>query len=95
MIVQLFHCAAMALYFTEENCPTFNNSKHFGPIKDQADRGFCHAFATARLFEEAHCIENSSFCGKQMSPLSIGRWTTDLMSVNATEDGWFPDVPTP
>lgn len=83
------HCYAISI--AEKECPTFNNSKNFGPLRDQDDRGFCHAFAAAGLFEEANCKKNKKSCGSNISPLSIARWTTNIMAQSPREDGWFAD----
>lgn len=78
-----------AFAIEEKSCPTYDNSKNFSPVRDQGQRGFCHAFTAARLFEEASCLQKKSTCGKPVSPLSIARWTTDIMSTNPSEDGWY------
>lgn len=73
----------------EKDCPKHDNSANFAPVRDQGNRGFCHAFAASRLFEEALCIDKKSYCGQQVSPLSIARWTTNIMAPRSSEDGWF------
>lgn len=56
-----------------EDCPSFDFSSRFGPIRDQGGHGLCWAFASSGLFEEQACLRDSSYCGKSFSPLDVSR----------------------
>ena len=58
----------------ESECGSFDYSSHFGPVRDQEQRGLCWAFATAGLFEEELCIRDPSTCGKTtLAPMDVAR----------------------
>ncbi|MGZ3772561.1 MAG: C1 family peptidase [Pseudobdellovibrionaceae bacterium] len=86
-ILEVVPCFASLI--EEKDCKTFRKNSTFGPIRNQDNRGFCHAFAAAALFEEELCLQKKANCGKSISPLSIARWTTNIMAEDPKEDGWF------
>ena len=73
---------------TEANCPTYDNSEHFGPTRDQADTGLCHSFAVSALFEEALCKQDVRLCGSWVSPLSVAFDYARLASLNPSDQGF-------
>lgn len=62
----IFSIASEAL-LSAVDCPSFDLKSHFGPIRDQADLGMCHAFAAAALAEEDFCLANKRNCGRYLS----------------------------
>lgn len=56
-----------------EECPSFDFSERFGPVRSQGAHGLCWAFTASALLEEQECLRNPFFCGKHLSPIDASR----------------------
>ena len=59
-------------FLSESECTAFDNTKNFGPIRDQDGLGLCWAFQGAALIEEKICQKNK-ICGVSVSPIDFAR----------------------
>jgi hypothetical protein len=65
---------------SEKDCPTYDFSDRYPPIRDQNGHNICWAFSSAALFEEQLCLESRKpgylgayKCGEKLSVLDILR----------------------
>ena len=57
-----------------EDCPEFDNTANFGPIRDQDGHQLCWAFQVAALAEENLCQQDEKYCGQSVSALDVARF---------------------
>lgn len=68
---------------TQIECPNIDNTKNFGPVRDQDGIGYCWAFAQAALVEEEVCISKGDKCDhKPISPIDISHCDFTLSDKN-------------
>ena len=68
-----------AITMDKQDCPEFDNTKNFGPVRDQGHQGLCWTFQAAALAEENLCMQDHDLCGKWVSPYDVGRNYLNLL----------------
>ena len=67
---------------SQKDCPNADNTKNFGPVRDQDGIGYCWAFATASLVEEDLCISKGKNCDhKPISPIDVSHCNFTLSDI--------------
>jgi hypothetical protein len=71
---------------TKAECPSYDYSNRFPPVRDQDGHGYCWAFAATALYEEELCLESRKNkalnykCGQKLSVLDLSRCDFSLSS---------------
>jgi hypothetical protein len=71
---------------TKSECPSYDYSGRFPPVRDQDGHGYCWAFAATALYEEELCLESRKNkalnykCAQKLSVLDLSRCDFSLSS---------------